>query len=165
MSKKEQIISFIEDFISNYVEDEIILSVADIRKWPCVAELCENHDSANICNAMKSVKYGKYYVGGVVDSTSFKMYFTKRFQNVKTEDFVSKDEMDKSVILTGWKYVVRKKSYAHIHISNCGQLWKHSEIKLDNAIINIYPTQEIAVKNAELTKKEIRLCPFCIKNK
>lgn len=163
MTKQEQIVLLIEEFISKYVRNEIILSVSDIRKWPCVDDLCEKHDSANICKAMKKVKFEKSYVSGIEDSTTYKMLFTKKFQNVKTENFISKDELEKSVNLTGWQYVLRIRNKAHIHVATCNHLWKHSDIKLDDAYISIYPTFDIAKNNAEKTLKEIRVCPFCIK--
>ena len=166
MSKREQITLLIEEYIGKFlVDDETVLSVADIRKWPAVDSLCENHDSANICKAMQAVKYGKCYAGGEENSSSFKMFFTRKFQNVKTEDISSENEMQENVQLTDWEYALRVRQYAHIHYWKCGQLWKKHKVKQDNAIISVYPTYEIANTNAEKTLKKIRTCPFCLNNK
>lgn len=166
VSKREQITLVIEDFIGKFVtDDEIILSVADIRKWPIVDSLCENHDSANICKAMKLVKYGKCYIDGIEDSSSFKMLFTRKVQNIQTEDFFSKTEMENAITKTGWKYVLRVKEKAHIHFAGCAYLWKNSPIKTGNSSYHydIYPTKEIALANAARKRKvgKIKNCPYC----
>jgi len=94
MSKKEQITLLIEEYIGKFlVDDEIVLSVSDIRKWPAVDALCENHDSANICNAMQNVKYGKWYISGKIGSTTYTMMFTRKIINTKTEGFTVEPEM------------------------------------------------------------------------
>lgn len=165
MSKREQITLAIEEFIGKFTaNDEIILSVADIRKWSIVDELCESKDSANICNAMKAVKYGKCYIDGAEDSPSFKMLFTKKFQNTRTEDFFSKLEMEEAIKKSGWKYVLRVKQNAHLHFAGCSQLWKSSPIKIGNSSYHydIYPTEEIARKNAErLGRPNVLCCKYC----
>lgn len=166
MNKREQITLAIEEFIGKFsIDDEITLSVADIRKWPAVDELCENNDSANICKAMQKVKYGKSYVGGVEDSSSFKMLFTRKFQNTRTEDFFSKQEMEAAIEKTGWKYVLRIKDYAHIHFAGCKHLWSKSPIKTGNSSYHydIFPSKEIAMINAakERGTEKIKICPDC----
>lgn len=78
MNKREQITRIIEEYISQYVKNEVELSAYQIRSWPIVDELCENQNSANICHAMKSVKrYKAIHIKGAEESTTFTMRYTK----------------------------------------------------------------------------------------
>ena len=123
MTKQEQIVAYIEQFISNYVDDEIILSVSDIYKWPCVAALCERHDSANICKAMQKVKYGKWFISGKNDSSSYTIMFSRNIQNAKTEDYSSESEIKKAITEIDAKYVTYKNNQMKIHYADCPHIF------------------------------------------
>lgn len=75
MTQKEQITSFIEEYLEKFVKDEIELTVGEIRKWPVIDKICENQNSANICKAMNAVKYEHTYISGIEDSTTYKMLY------------------------------------------------------------------------------------------
>ncbi len=78
LSQKVQIEIFIEDYIDKSEKDEIVLSAREIRKWPCVANICTNKNYKNICRAMKDVfKYHSSYIDGIDESSSFKMLYKK----------------------------------------------------------------------------------------
>lgn len=77
MTQKEQITLFIEEYLEKFVKDKIELTVNEIRKWPIVDRICENQNSANICQAMKDVKYEHKYLSGEEDSTTYKMLYKK----------------------------------------------------------------------------------------
>lgn len=77
MTQKEQIISFIEEYLEKFVKDKIELTVGDIRKWPVVDRICKNQNPANICKAMNAVKYEHTYISGREDSTTYKMLYKK----------------------------------------------------------------------------------------
>lgn len=74
-TQREKITKLIEDYVLNYIKDEVVLSVSDIRTWPAVDKLCQNHNSANICKAMKQSNVKKEFIAGKEDSTTYTMRF------------------------------------------------------------------------------------------
>lgn len=76
--KYEKIAKLIEDYLQSKrgVVNEIELSALEIRKWPEVAKLCENHCYPNVCRAMNAVKlFPSSYVKGKEQSSTYTMKF------------------------------------------------------------------------------------------
>ena len=161
MTKQEQITVYIDNYISNYVEDEIVVSVAEIRKWPCVADLCENHDSANICKAMKGVKYGKWYISGENDSSSFTMMYTRNVKNRELEGFLTKTEMNQAVSEINAKYVTYQNNDFKIHYPDCHHLFLHGGG--GSGLYTIHLNYKSAKKYADLKESGNWNCEDCVK--
>lgn len=163
MSKKEQITIAIEDFIGKFVtDDEIILSVADIRKWPIVDALCENHDSANICKAMKLVKYGKWYISGANDSSAYTMMFSRSIQNSQTEDFSNEPEIKAAIAEIDAKYVTYQNNEMKIHYPDCPHIF-HNGGGCDG-FYTIHLTYKSAKRYADLKDPKNWNCKDCEKH-
>ena len=78
LSQKAKIVLFIEDYIKQLKEKEIVLSAGEIRKWPNVDNICANKNYRNICRAMESItKYNSSYLDGKYESSTFRMLYKK----------------------------------------------------------------------------------------
>lgn len=78
ISQKDQIVFFIESYIEQSQENEIVLSSKEIRKWTNVDNFCANKNYRNICRAMKSIrKYDSSYIDGKDESSTFRMLYKK----------------------------------------------------------------------------------------